>query len=99
MPTCRHSKRRRTLPGQTILAWRCAEWRSLLLGSGDFLTASFFTRGRRTRWVASWSRARALALGHRLGAEVAKVLHELRRPWLAEGEAESGTAQGSPLRR
>ena len=37
----------------------------------------------------------ALALGRHLGAEVVEVLLELRPPWLVEGEAESGTAQGS----
>ena len=32
-------------------------WRSVFLRRRNFLTASLFTRGRRTRWVASWSRA------------------------------------------
>ena len=56
-PTCSHSKRRGALPRQTILARRCEEWRSVLLRRRDFLTTSFFTRGRGTQQVASWGRA------------------------------------------
>lgn len=39
---------------------------------------------------------RVLAPERRLGAEVAEVLRELRRPQLAEGEASRGMAWGSP---
>ena len=40
--------------------------------------------------------ARAWAPRLRLGAEVVEALHGPRRPWLAEGEAARGTAQGAP---
>ena len=63
------------------------------------LLDSFFFHARAPDAVGHAVEPRALALGRRLGAEVVEVLRELRRPWLAEGEAESGTGQGRPLRR
>ena len=71
---CRYTWRA-VLPQQPVLARWCEERRSVFLWSRDFLTASFFTRGRGMRWVASWSRAP----WRRLGAEVVEVLRELRR--------------------
>ena len=53
--TCRHGMRRGPLPWQKILARRGEEWRSVLLRPRDLLTAYFFTRGRETRRVATWS--------------------------------------------
>ena len=53
---CRY-RWRAVLPQQPVLArWR-KERRSIFLWSRDFLTASFFTRGRWTQRVASWIRA------------------------------------------
>ena len=63
------------------------------------LLDSFFLHAQALVAVGRTVEPRALALGRRLGAEVVEVLRELRRPWLVEGEEESGTAQGSPLRR
>ena len=42
---------------------------------------------------------RVLASGRRVDVEVVEALRELRRLKLAEGLAERGMAQGSPLRR
>ena len=60
---------------------------------------SFSLRARARGVVDHAVGPRALAPRHRPGAEVVEALHEPRRPWLAEGEAESGMASGSPLRR
>ena len=53
---CRY-RWRMGLPQQPVLARWCEERRSILLRPRDFLTASFFTRGRETRRVGSRSRA------------------------------------------
>ena len=37
----------------------------------------------------------ALVPRHSLGAEVVEAVHEPRRPWLAEGEAESGAMRSA----
>ena len=63
------------------------------------LLDSFFLHARAPDAVDRAAEPHALAPGRRLGAEVVEVLRELRRPWLAEGEVERGTVQGSPLRR
>ena len=57
---------------------------------------SFLLLARAPDVVGHAGGPRALAPELRLGAEVVEVLRELRRPWLAKGEAERGTSQGSP---
>ena len=56
------------------------------------LLDSFFLHARVPDAVGRAVEPRALALGRRLGTEVVEVLCELRCPWLAKGEVESGTA-------
>ena len=68
------------------------------LAAEGFL-GSFSLRARAPGVVGHVMGPRALVPRHRLGAEVVEALHESHRPWLAEGEAERGTAPGSPLRR
>ena len=73
------------------------EARVQLLAAEGFL-GSFSLRARAPGVVYHAAGPRALVPRHRLGAEVAEARHEPRRPWLAEGEVERGTAPGSPLR-
>ena len=63
------------------------------------LLDSFFLHRRARDAAGCVMEPRTLAPGRRLGAEVVEVLHEPRRPYLAEGEAARGMARGSPLRR
>ena len=69
-----------------------------LLASAEFL-GSFSLRARAPGLVDHAAEPRALVPRLRLGAEVVEAHRELRRPRLVEGEAESGTAPESPLRR
>ena len=69
-----------------------------LLAAAGFL-GSFSLRVRAPGAADHTAEPRALVPRHRLGAEVVEARHELRRPRLIEGEAESGMAQESPLQR
>ena len=69
-----------------------------LVAAAGFL-GSFFLHARAPGAVDRAAEARALVPRHRLGVEVVEACHEPRRPRLVEGEAESGTAPESPLRR
>ena len=69
-----------------------------LLAAAGFL-GSFSLRARAPGAVDHAAEPCALVPRRRLGAEVVEARHELRRPRLVEGEAESGTAPESPLRR
>ena len=89
-----HRPRRRRM----ILSWWRREAQERFLAAGELL-GSFLLLARAPDAAGHAGGLRALALGRRLGAEVAEVLRELRCPWLAESEAESGTAPESPLHR
>ena len=74
------------------------EARVQLLAAEGFL-GSFSLRARVPGVADHAMEPRALVPRHRLGAEVVEARHEPRRPRLAEGEGERGTAPGSPQRR
>ena len=69
-----------------------------LLAAAEFL-GNFSLRAQAPGAADHAAEPRALVPRRRLGAEVVEARHEPRRPRLVKGEAESGTAPESPLRR